>query len=117
MTGYHISIGYQSSSDKDDAKQALLEVVDGICKYPMQIVYEARRLGDAVPDEYAESYSKPWADASISIIDKEGDFQVMQLASGGGIERGYKEAMRRAFCRLVLEAMHKKKMEININVS
>lgn len=34
-----------------------------------------------------------------------------------GVNNMGKEAMRRAFIRLVIEAMHKQKMEINVTVS
>jgi hypothetical protein len=117
MTGYHIEVGYNSGSFKVEVADKLREVVKTICAKPETILAEVKRIeGCDIPEEYAESYREPWKDATVSFIDGE-DFQVMQLASGGGESRDYKESMRRAFCRLVLEAMHRERMEVSVVVA
>lgn len=42
---------------------------------------------------------------------------IRQSASGGGESREIKEAFRRAFCRLVLQEMHRSQMEVSISVT
>ncbi len=130
MTGYHISIGYLSDGDKDEAWAALKEVVAALCAEPSRIAVEAVRYGmrPNQAEEHAEAYRsfspKTGRTEDSTLVIKERDFededsypQVMQLASGGGESRVLKEAMRRAFCRLALEEMHKRGLEININVA
>jgi len=117
-TGYHIEVGYNSVHSKEEVAEKLVEVVHAICEEPESIVGNARLVEGAVmPMEYAESYRKPWQDLTIKIIDKDGLPSVMQMASGGGVERGYKEAMRRAFSRLVIQEMHRCGMEVNLIVA
>lgn len=121
MTGYHIEVGYNSCFSKGEVAEKLCHVVQSICAKPETILAEIKRVeGKDVPPEYAESYHEPWQDATVKIIkDEEGDgLQVMQLASGGGESRDYKESMRRAFCRMVLEAMHREQMgEVSVVVA
>ncbi len=130
MTGYHISIGYLSSGDKDEAWVALKDVVAKLCAEPAIIGMEALRYGMRAENvrEYAEAYRSFSVETGrtedSTLVIKEADpddpesyHQVMQLAGGGGESRGLKEAMRRAFCRLVLEEMHRQEYEININVA
>ena len=118
-TGYTIKLGYMSDGDKNAAGEKLVAVVKDICAHPNSLRFEAMRVeGVKIPAEYADSYREPWKDATIKIVPGEnGDPMVFQMASGGGAERGYKEAMRRAFCRLVIEAMHKAGMEVNLTVA
>jgi hypothetical protein len=117
-TGYHITVGYNSNRVGDAVATTLLEVVKSICAEPKQILDNALVIeGAMIPEEYADSYREPWNDLTIKIIaEKDGSPNIMQMASGGGHERNHKEAMRRAFCRLVLERMHQHRMEVNINV-
>lgn len=129
MTGYHISIGYLSGYDKDEAWEVLKRVVLELCNAPARIAEEAMRFGmdGAVAREYAEAYrgasleTHGTEDSTLRIIEKneaEGTPpQIMQLAGGSGPSRLYKEQMRRAFCRLVMYEMHKLEIEININVA
>jgi hypothetical protein len=117
MTGYHIEVGYNSVHSKEEVGKKLREVVKSICAKPEIITAELKRVeGREIPDSYAESYREPWQDATIKIIEGE-RLQVMQLASGGGESRDHKEAMRRAFCRLVIEAMHREQMEVSVYVA
>lgn len=129
MTGYHISIGYLSGYDKEEAWEVLKRVVLELCNAPARIAEEAMRFGmnGAVAREYAEAYrgasleSRGTEDSTLRIIEanpvEETKPEIMQLASGGGPSRIYKEQMRRAFCRLVMDEMHKLEIEININVA
>lgn len=130
MTGYHITIGYLSAADKDEAWRVLKGVVASLCADPTRIAAEAGCFGmsPAVASEYAEAYRSfsskngRTEDSTLVILERdattpESEPQVMQLASGGGFERGAKEATRRAFCRLVMNEMHKLEYEININVA
>jgi hypothetical protein len=117
MTGYHIEVGYNSVHSKEEVGEKLREVVKAICAQPEQIAIETQRIEAIhVPNEYVESYREPWQDSTIKIIEGE-RLQVMQLASGDGESRDYKESMRRAFCRLVLQAMHRERMEVSVYVA
>ncbi len=116
-TGYHIEVGYNSEESSEAVEEALRHAVKAICAKPETILAEVKRVeGFEIPTSYAESYREPWRDLTIKIIEGE-RFQVMQLASGGGSSRNYKESMRRAFCRMVLEEMHRKQMEVSIIVA
>lgn len=127
MTGYHISIGYLSGYDKDEAWEVLKKVVLDLCHNPHHLVDEAVAFGmnPASAAEYAAAYvnaseeTRGTEDSTLRIIEaKDGDPpQIMQLAGGGGESRTIKEAMRRAFCRLVMREMHKLEIEINVNVA
>lgn len=117
MTSYHLEAGYNSGHAKEDVAETLLAVAKAICAQPELILAEVKRVeGLVVAADFAESYREPWQDATIKIIQGE-RLQVMQLASGGGEARDYKEAMRRAFCRLVIERMHREQMEVNLIVA
>ena len=117
-TGYHIEAGYNSGCSREVVEEQLLAEVDSICDNPEQILCEVERVEKLKPsDEYADCYRKPWSDCTIKILNDGHKISVMQMASGGGDERGIKESMRRAFCRLVLERMHRNQMEVNVIVS
>jgi len=127
MTGYHITLGYNGVAciDYDDMWEILKQKVREICDQPRVIIAEARRLGapeacskgccslDTYADNYAESfetYGHP-----ISIINRgEGDRQIMQLASTAG---PIKYHVRRAFVRLLIEAMHREEIEVSLIVA
>lgn len=130
MTGYHISVGYQSGGpDKDEAWEILKRVVLDLCNAPALIADEAITFGmdRATAIEYADAYvgaseaTRGTEDSTLRIIEanaaEETPAQIMQLAGGAGPSRPIKEAMRRAFCRLVMTEMHKLGIEININVA
>lgn len=135
MTGYHISIGYQSGGpDKEEAWEILKRVVLELCHSPHRLADEAVRFGMGTHEafKYASAYAsaseelRGTEDSTLRIIEanelsarrEEGTVpQVMQLAGGSGESRVIKEAMRRAFCRLVMAEMHKREIEININVA
>jgi len=130
MTGYHITIGYLSGADKGEAWEVLKREVAELCAEPAIIAHELLRHGMDVNRvrEYAEAYRSfspetgRTEDSTLVIKerdldDEESEPQVMQLASGGGRSRTLKEATRRAVCRLLLERMHRRGIEININVA
>lgn len=127
MTGYHISIGYLSGDDKDEAWTVLKSLVLDLCHNPHHLVDEAVAGGmnPQTACEYAAAYvgateeTRGTEDSTLRIIEAGGDSppQIMQLASGNGESRLHKEAIRRAFCRLVMRETHKLGLEININVA
>lgn len=121
MTGYHLQVGYQSGNSKADAWEALKAIVADLRTRPNELAVECARYDDfskADLMEYAELYQGD-RDATISIIEADGDreAEVMQLASGMGASRDIKEALRRAFCRLVICRMHERGMEVNLVVA
>ena len=127
MVGYHITLGYNGATrtDYDEMWEVLKRKTREICNDPAAIIAEARRLGapescskgccnlDTYADNYAESfdsYGHP-----ISIIDRgEDDRQIMQLAS---TDDAIKYHVRRAFVRLLIEAMHREEIEVNVVVA
>jgi hypothetical protein len=128
MTGYHITIGYNSSLNSDEKRAAfetLKRVVETVRAQTDRLVAEVEReLGIPAPDrlllrEYAEVYSPPARDATLTVIEPKGDEpgQIMQLASSGGQGRDYKEQLRRAFSRLVIFEMHQRGIEVNLVVA
>lgn len=118
VTGYTIEIGYLSAGAKEQAWGRLRAVALDICEHPERITDEVFRLEPAnvreVVSEYAQSY-KDRVDLTIHFYNDE--HCIRQLASGGGESRDLKEACRRAMCRLLLEAMHRERIELSIIVS
>jgi hypothetical protein len=121
VTGYHISIGYNSNG-RQDAWALLMETVEEVCAAPGHIIAEVKRetleWKDAELQEYVERY-KARDDSTLTITPPDGDKdgEVMQLAGGGGESRRIKEAVRRAFCRLVVLRMHKLGIEVDLTVA
>jgi uncharacterized protein YabN with tetrapyrrole methylase and pyrophosphatase domain len=120
-TSYRLVDGYNSGHDRDDVWVELQKVVEELRKDTDRIVREVLRLE---PDQnekeignLAMYYMPPTLDATLTVKDTEDFRGVMQLASGGGSARDRKESVRRAFCRLVIEEMHKRKMEISFIVA
>lgn len=124
MTGYYIELGYMSHSvPGPEPWKQIVDFAKKLCDQPCRIAIEAERHGMRIEtaNEYAASY-KEQADLTIQFKDAEPDedghkARIVQLASGGGIERDHKEAMRRAFCRLVMEFAHSRQIEVNIYVA
>lgn len=118
VTTYRIEPGYNSAHTNDEVWAALKQVVANIQQQPALIEVEVLRLepgaNKALIEEIAKCYKQPVEDLTIKVLDD--DEAVMQSASGGGAYRDAKESCRRAFCRLVLQAMHQRKMEVNIIV-
>jgi hypothetical protein len=120
VTQYRIEVGYNSSKDRDEVWEALKQVVIAIQDQPQRIIDEVLRIEPTANlerlKEFAVCYCRPVEDLTIKVIEDETGRYISQLASGGGSARDMKESCRRAFCRLVLEDMHRKKMEIKIVV-
>ena len=124
MTSYVITVGYNSAHNAEEVWDELKKVIDDIRKNPKRILDEDEMIepDSKIPIEYINSYSYdvlPVEDLTIKIVEEGYDEygqRIVQLASGGGSSRDYKERCRRAVCRIVMRNMHEKGMEININV-
>lgn len=125
MTGYHISIGYNPCNTDYDGMWATLKAeARKIADKPADIIDEARRLG--APETCVDgccalgNYADCYADAfsvsghPIKIIEDGDSRQIMQMASTAG---GIKYHVRRAYARLLIEAMHKHAIEVNLTVA
>ena len=121
MTSYTIMLGYNSSKNTSECAEELRKCVAHLRANFTQIAEEAKRFDGFELDElneFAMAYAPVNNDLTIQIVDGEyDDFRIFQMASGGEVDRSIKESLRRAFCRLVLNAMHKKQIEVNIIVS
>lgn len=128
MTGYYLETGYNSASTRDDVWTRLKAITEDLCTDPARIAQEVSRLEPSLAEsevrDYAEAY-RLRQDLTIKIVEEPpphvdpAEFQpyVQQLASGGGTARKLKEACRRAFCRLVIEAMHRERLEVTMRVT
>lgn len=122
-TSYTIEVGYNSAYDKAEVGEKLRAVVANLQSTPQRIVDEVRRLDPSIrPDDlesFAESYRAPVEDLTCRIVDDEETKlpRVHQCASGGGTSRELKEICRRAFARLVLDEMHRARMDVSFFVS
>jgi hypothetical protein len=120
-TYYRIEKGYSSDNDRDEVwDDTIKQVVDAIQDNTQRIIDEVFRLE---PDadceliaEVAGYYCKPVQDLTIEVVEGDDGRWIGQSASGGEPGRAAKESCRRAVCRLVLEEMHRRKMEVNIIV-
>lgn len=129
MTGYHIKLGYNPMrTDYDEMWKILKSEARKVADDPSTIIAEARRLG--APENCEDgccplsSYADNYADAfgsyghPIVIIDKGGDDrddrQIMQMAS---TDSGIKYHVRRAYVRLLIQAMHRHGIEVSMTVS
>jgi len=135
MIGYLVEVGYNSSHYKEDVGEELVRVAREICKNP-NLIYDEVLLIEKSPEggtlgdlrKHTEHY-KDCDDLTIKVYDEydittmsnvpEEDFTpyICQTASSGTGFRGIKEQCRRAVCRLLLNYMHSKGMEINIVVT
>jgi len=96
-----------------------------VCDDPQAIIAEARRFnapesctrGCCKLDTYADNYMLPFDTLGhpVSIIDcVESGRQIMQLAS---TDDDIKYHVRRAFVRLLIEVMHREKIEVTLIVA
>lgn len=121
-TGYTLQVGYLSAGNREEAWREMKAITAALRADPSAITREVLRLESGHTseslDDYAEAYRLD-SDATITIHEAIGDRPacIHQMASGGGESRDIKEAMRRAFCRLVIEAMHRKGIEVTMIVS
>ena len=121
MTGYTFSIGYLSGygyqGSTDEAWQELVIVVDSLRKRPDRIATEARRLG--APEQCEQgcctlmTLALAYQNHDATLVIRHDEQRVDQYASG---DRVLKEHVRRAFCRLVIEDMHRLGIDVNLRV-
>lgn len=122
MTTHTISIGYNSGDgslklSRNKSWLVLKRTVEEICADIASLIAEARKYNapeeDADGDlqDFANYYKLPWQDQTIYFDEKL--HVVIQNSSG---RRNIKEHLRRAFCRLVMQKLHQRNIEININV-
>ena len=137
MTGYYLSVGYNSGSGGDaDDFGTLVTVFEAVIRDPDRIVAEVRRVEPPAAEtrtlrEYAAWYTHPdrreGEDCSFRIYRQPSDLGpltnaddfspfIAQYASGGGSSRAIKEVVRRAVCRLVIADMHRRGVEVNFKV-
>lgn len=118
---YRVDVGYNSNFSREEVWEELKAAVAIIRRDPTAIRREVIRL-EQTPDLLSIEKILPFYADDIDLtlkIKEEEDTQgphVMQFASGGDPMRDAKESCRRAVCRLLLEHMHRKKMEVNIFV-
>jgi hypothetical protein len=121
MTGYTIEVGYNSVHDRAEVGRKILSVIADLQANPEKIAAEVLRIephrsAERLKD-FTEMYRAPVEDLTIRVredTERENLPIVTQSASGGGESRDYKEACRRAVCRLVLDACHREQMEVNV---
>lgn len=143
MTGYYLELGYNAALGGEQQIKAwdtLVAVFTNVIGDPERVVREVQRVEAGAASEeairecavwYTHPERTPDVDCTFRIHDKE-DFiapmtdnlepapfkpYIAQLASGGGPGRATKMAVRRAICRLVIEDMHRLKIEVNLRVS
>lgn len=119
-TYYTVRVGYNAEHKNSEVGKILIEEAKRICSYPHLIVGEAAvGEGKELDFDFAESF-KNQTDLTITFKEysqvSESN-QVIMACSGGGYSRIQKAIARRAFCRLLIEAMHKKGMEVCLNVA
>jgi hypothetical protein len=120
MTGWHITIGYISGDsceyNRDQAWELLKAEVARLREDGKAILGEYIRtcpeMISAEVEELIACYKAAHGDKTITVL--EDKREIMQLASGA---RSTKEQVRRAFCRLVLDAMHRHNIDINLIVA
>lgn len=132
MTGYYLELGYNSALGAPQTKNAwttLKAVFQNVISNPDRVLAEVLRLEPAAGPqsirEMAEWYTAAERDdLTFKVVEKtdpdehEAPVQhIYQYASGGGPDRYTKESVRRAVCRLVIEDMHRLKIEVNLRVS
>lgn len=127
MRGYYLDIGY--SDNPEEAWKELRRHVVHLCAHPERIATEASRLGcpEELEGEMLADYAERYRDredytifiqeTALATLADPGSPYVVQFASGGGPGRVLKEHLRRAFCRLVIEHMHRQGIEVNLRVS
>lgn len=125
MTGYHLRLGYNAATRTDDEQMwAILKAeARRVADDPAAIIAEARRLGSPETcddgccclDNYADNYAEPfgWDGHPVKVIDIPGNRQILQMASS---DSAVKYHVRRAYVRLLIEAMHKQAIEISLSV-
>ncbi len=118
MIGYYFSIGFNPDpiGDYDEMWKILKQTTREICDNPQAIVTEARRLNapETCPDGCADNYANPFDSHGhpVAIID-DGEENLIMATDTTGI----KYHVCRAFMRLLIEAMHREKIEVSVDVA
>lgn len=121
MLGHHITIGYNPCEIDGDPWEILKAAARDVADDAPAIVREAGRfrhafLGQSAElDTYADAYREPFGSDGHPIKVLEDHEELMQLAGGQCSDAKYD--VRRAFVRLLLEAMHARRIEINISAA
>lgn len=124
MTGYHISLGYNSGYSGDGTWEKVKAIIASVTPEELRqeyldyetVVKYADGEETYLLEDFVEKHFKR-EDATIQYVgDMDDNPQIMLLASGAGDCRTIKEGLRRAFCRLLLHKAHQEHIEININV-
>lgn len=120
-TGWCMSPGYNFDCSPDRAWAELKDVAADLRERPSDIEEEALRFGAPQGDgmggslyDYADAFNGS-GDATIR-VDEEAK-EIRMLATGLGTDRVLKHHVRRAFCRLVITAMHRRGFEVNLVVA
>jgi hypothetical protein len=127
MTSYYVSIGYNRGSftkyGNNYEWNMLKQTARNICDNPNKIIEEARRLdspetctkGCCNLETYADNYKAEIGSQGHPLFfsEIEDDKYLVQNASA---DDDIKFHVRRAFIRLLIEEMHRERIEINIKV-
>lgn len=125
MTGYHIEIGYNPTrGDHDEMWRLLRSEARRIADQPSVIIAEAERLnapcvsddGECELGDYADIYKEPFGSPGhpVRVVEDGDNRQIMQMAS---TDAGLKYHVRRAYARLLIEAMHRHGIEVSLMVA
>jgi hypothetical protein len=125
-TTYVLSLGYNGNSVISEANQWLMlkRAAETLCSTPAwreHIMDEAVKYNCPSFDEngillseYILKFQIPCTDCTIMLDNEE--HKIRLVASGGSLSRIIKTQLRRAFCRLIINQMHKANIEVNLVV-
>lgn len=125
MTGWHITIGYNSGHiTKADAWETLKTVVSNVCSNRTRIGNTALGYGCPQSDdagtlaEHLEKFAIPCPDATITLLEPNspGDAGTVMLLASATSFNSIKTNTRRAFARLVIQEMHKRQIDVDLSV-
>ena len=123
MTGYHVRVGYNSSGDPAHQWESLKNALIVVKANPAMLLNEINRCnGDLTRSlehwQWVRTIVTGLAeDSSVRPIDNDEDPQIYMTASGGGEQRQAREAVCRAVCRILMELMHRRNVEISVVVA
>lgn len=124
-TSYEFSLGYIQASHPTyaEAWPMLCAIVRDLMTHPARVVAEARRLGapeqcDHVHENGSHCTLEQIAQGYLLTEHNPIEFyeqsrSITQYSFG---DRAFKDHIRRAFCRLVIEDAHRQGIEVNLNV-
>lgn len=124
-TGWSLSIGYNSDRSTLDQNElwSVLKAVSFSIRHDTAGLFQEALAFDAPPncggedlEDYCAVYTTAREDGGPLWIDDINQV-VSIVASGGEPSRIQKEHVARAFCRLVIYAMHQRGIEVNLHVA